>query len=105
MSPYDLMDVKHHFGGGMYMKECHLRPGYRYDQHRHSFDHLSVLVSGEANIEVDGIVTSYTAPAVIKITARKIHSVTPLTEVVWLCCHATDEVAIENIDEELIDVA
>ena len=104
-NPYEYMEVKHHFIGGIYTKECHLPAGYTFEQHRHSFDHQSVLVSGTAIIEVDGVKTEHTGPAILNIEAHKVHSVTPLTPVVWLCQHVTDCTDAEDIDIEFIEHA
>lgn len=103
LDPYKHMTVKHHFIGGIYAKECHLPVGYTFAQHRHTFDHMSILASGEAIVEVDGVETHMIAPAVINIEARKIHSVTPLTPVVWICTHKTDCTDPDNIDHELVE--
>jgi hypothetical protein len=103
LDPYKHMEVKHHFIGGIYTKECHLPVGFTFAQHRHTFDHQSVLVSGTADIEVDGVVTEVTGPAILNIEARKIHSVTPKTPVVWLCQHVTDCTDPEDIDIEFIE--
>lgn len=102
MDPYKHMDVKHHFVGGIYTKECHLPVGFKFDQHRHTFDHQSVLASGTAIVEVDGEKTTYTGPVILTIKARKIHSVTPITPCVWLCQHVTDCTDEEDIDMEFI---
>ena len=101
--PYRHMTVKHHFIGGIYTKECHLPVGVRFAQHRHSFDHVSVLASGEALLEVDGVVTRLFGPAIVNIEAKKVHSVTPVTPCVWLCQHVTSCTDPDAIDEELVD--
>ncbi len=44
--PIEEMDVIHHFGSGMYIKETRFKAGDWGEKHTHSFDHLSVLVSG-----------------------------------------------------------
>ena len=103
LDPYRHLTVKHHFNGGIYTKEIHLPVGYSFPQHRHSFDHQSVLVSGSAVVEVDGIATEHTGPAILNITAKKVHTITPLTPVVWLCQHVTFCTDPEDIDAELID--
>lgn len=103
LDPYRHMTVKHHFIGGIYTKELHIPPGETHPQHRHSFDHTSVLVSGEAIVEVDGVATKYSAPAVINIRRKTIHSITPITPIVWLCQHVTECTDPTAIDEEFID--
>ena len=100
---YTKMDVKHHFINGVYTKECHLPVGYKFEQHRHTFDHMSILASGTAIIEVDGVETEVTGPAVLNIKARTIHAVTPITPVLWYCIHKTDCTEAEDIDMEFIE--
>lgn len=103
LDPYKHMEVFHHFIGGIYTKECHLPVGFTFGQHRHTFDHQSVLASGTAIVEVDGVQTEYTGPVILNIEARKVHSVTPLTPCVWLCQHVTSCTDPEDIDMEFID--
>lgn len=103
LDPYAHMQVEHGFGGGVYAKQCLLPPGFVFDQHRHSFDHLSVLASGTARITVDGVTTEHTGPQMIIIKADKVHSVEPITPVLWYCIHKTDCTDPEDIDHELIE--
>jgi hypothetical protein len=100
--PYKHMVVKEHLIGGIYTKECHLPVGFTFGQHRHTFAHQSVLASGRAIVEVDGVKTEYTGPAILTIEARKIHEVTPITPCVWLCQHVTNCTGLEDIDIEFI---
>ncbi len=101
--PQRHMTVKHHFIGGIYTKEMRLPVGYWFGKHRHSFDHQSVLVSGRAIVEVDGVQTEHTGPAILTIKARQEHRVIPLTPVVWLCQHITACTDPSDIDEELTE--
>lgn len=97
--------IAHHFGGGVYAKETHIPAGYLAVQHKHKHDHLSVLAEGEVQLTVDGVVTSYHAPACLTIKAGKVHSVLALTDVVWFCVHATDCEDTREVDELLIQEA
>lgn len=90
-NPYDFMQVYHHLVAGVYSKECHLPVGITFSQHKHKFSHMSILAQGKAIVEVDGIAKEYNAPAVLKIEANKIHSVTAVTPVIWHCIHPIDE--------------
>lgn len=106
-NPYDFMTVKHHLVAGIYSKECHLPVGIRFDQHKHKFSHMSILSQGKAIVEVDGVSKEYTAPAVLKIEANKIHSVTAITPVIWHCIHAIDDDEFngdfDDIDMEFVE--
>lgn len=95
--------IVHHFAGAkLYAKEMHVNAGLVIAQHKHKFDHLSLLVAGDVEIEVDGVRSRHSAPACITITAGKHHGVKALTDVIWYCIHSTDCVDAAEIDEALI---
>ena len=94
--------IVHHFAGGLYCKETHIPAGLKLTQHRHAFDHLSVLAKGCVIVSVDGIETEHTAPAFLTIAAGKVHEVTALSDVVWGCLHATECTDPEAVDHELV---
>lgn len=102
----DLQDhggkIAHHFGGGVYAKETHIPAGMVLSQHKHDFDHLSVLASGSALVEVNGCVTRHDGPDCITITAGNAHKITSITPVVWFCIHATQCTDESEIDTVLI---
>ena len=95
--------ISHHFGGGVYVKETAFPAGSVLVQHRHTFEHLSYLVSGTVIVEVDGGQRELTGPACLTIEAHKHHGVKALTDCVWLCIHATDCVDADHVDEVLIE--
>lgn len=103
--PAKHMSVRHHFVGGIYTKEMRLPVGRWFGQHRHSFDHQSILVSGRAIVEVDGERSEYEGPAILNIKARRFHTIIPLTPVVWLCQHVTGCTDPEVIDHVLTEEA
>lgn len=94
--------IAHHFGGGVYIKETAIPAGMLLQQHRHQFDHLSLLANGTAVVEVDGKRRAMHGPDCIVIEAGKNHSVTAVTDVTWYCVHATDCTDPEQIDHQLI---
>lgn len=93
----------HHFGGGVYAKEIHLPAGSFVVQHKHGFDHLSVLASGRVYVGVDADIIEYTAPACILIKAGASHVVEAVEDAVWYCVHATDCANADSVDTELIE--
>lgn len=97
--PFDVLS--HTFYGGMYCKRVRIKAGGEVVQHAHIYDHLSVLAQGRALVEVDGEGMVMNAPSIIKIPAGKRHSVIAMTEVTWLCLHATNETDPEKIDSVL----
>jgi quercetin dioxygenase-like cupin family protein len=97
--------IKHHFSDGVYAKQMFLPKGAQAETHEHKYDHLSILASGIAAVNIEGKVTIYTGPAAINIPAGKKHRVDALKDAVWFCVHATDETDIEKIDSVLIKEA
>lgn len=94
--------INHHFSAGVYAKETLIPAGHVLVQHKHKFDHLSILASGSIELMVDGEKRIVHAPACLTIEANKHHGVKSLTDVVWYCIHATDCTDTDEIDEVLI---
>lgn len=94
--------ITHHFGGGVYAKEAVIAAGSVLVQHKHTFDHLSILAAGTVEVLVDGMRSELTGPACLTIKANKHHGVKALTDVVWFCIHATDCEDVDHVDEVLI---
>jgi len=96
------VDIVHHFGGGVYMKETRIPAGKLLTQHRHKHDHLSILLSGRALLQVNDLETVHEGPCVIRIEAGEEHSVTSLTDIVWFCIHPTNETDPDKVDAEVV---
>lgn len=96
--------IKHHFAGGVYAKEITLdSTAAGMNQHEHTFDHLSILTQGQVVVDVDGLQTTLTAPAVLTIRAGQRHKIIPTqVPVTWFCIHATDVVDTDLVDDSLI---
>jgi quercetin dioxygenase-like cupin family protein len=94
--------INHHFSAGVYAKETLIPAGQVLVQHKHKFNHLSILASGSIELMVDGERKIIHAPACLTIEADKHHGVKSLTDVVWYCIHATECTDIDEIDEVLI---
>jgi quercetin dioxygenase-like cupin family protein len=94
--------INHHFSAGVYANETLIPAGHILVQHKHKFDHLSILASGSVELMVDGEKRIVHAPACLTIEADKHHGVKSLTDVVWYCIHATDCTDTDEIDEVLI---
>jgi quercetin dioxygenase-like cupin family protein len=82
--------ITHHFGGGVYAKETSIPAGVELTQHRHQFDHLSVLAAGEVDLAVEGEVRRLAGPVCVLVKAGQVHKVTAITPAVWYCVHASD---------------
>jgi quercetin dioxygenase-like cupin family protein len=94
--------IEHHFSAGVYAKEVCIPAGQVLVQHKHKFDHLSILASGLIELMVGDKRTTIDAPACLTIKANEHHGVKAITDVVWYCIHATDCTDIDQIDDLLI---
>ena len=77
-------------------------PGDFIPGHIHVFDHPTLLSQGIADVELDGEVTRFTAPAVIYIEKGKAHKITAVVANTVACCiHAIrDGERVEDIISE-----
>lgn len=98
----DDLPITHHFGGGVYAKETRISAGLILVQHKHDYDHLSVLASGTVEVLADSERSEVTGPACLTIKAGTHHGVKALTDVVWYCIHATNCTESHEVDEVLI---
>ena len=98
MSP----EIIHHFGGGVYSKETRIPAGFILVQHKHTFDHLSIVGSGIVQVTVGDKTDTVVAPACLTIKAGSEHRVHAVTDTVWYCIHATDCTDPDKVDELLI---
>jgi quercetin dioxygenase-like cupin family protein len=94
--------INHHFSSGLYAKEIIIPKGSRLIQHKHNYDHLSVLAKGKVIVVVDDAEVEVNAPACINIEANKHHGILALEDCVWYCIHATAETDVDKIDKVLI---
>lgn len=94
--------ITHHFGGGVYSKETRIPAGLSLVQHRHEFDHLSILASGRVRVSIDGEASEVQGPACLVIKAGAAHEVVSITDAVWYCIHATDCTDAARVDQELL---
>jgi len=100
----EVAKIVHHFSDNLYAKETIIPAGNILVQHKHPFDHLSVLAKGTVKVTVDGVEREYTAPACLNIEKFKHHSVLAVTDAVWFCIHSTPEKDASKIDEVLIRI-
>ena len=72
--------------------------------HMHKYDHISLLATGKAKVEVNGIEKEFTAPTFIIIRKDKIHNITSLEEnTTWFCIFADRDIDGEVYSPELND--
>jgi quercetin dioxygenase-like cupin family protein len=97
------VQVKHHFGAGIYAKELKLPAAHYAETHSHPHAHLSCLAQGVALVQVAGKEQKYYAPCMIEISAHHKHKITAVTDIVWYCIHATDETDPDKLDAQLTE--
>lgn len=97
------MEQMHHFSEGLYAKQMELKEGSFAVQHKHNYDHLSILAKGKVRVLFEGNLSKeYTAPACINIVKDVNHAVYALEDSVWFCIHATSETDVDKVDKVLI---
>lgn len=97
------MNQLHHFSEGLYAKQMELKEGSFAVQHKHNYDHLSILAKGKVRVLFEGNLSKeYTAPACINIVKDVNHAVYALEDSVWFCIHATSETDVDKVDKVLI---
>ena len=97
-----MSNIEHHFSEHLYAKKVSLDAGAIAVQHKHKFDHLSILAKGKVIVLFEEDANEYTAPACINIIKGVDHAIKALEDSVWYCVHATDETDATKVDEVLI---
>lgn len=96
------MNITFHGGddGEAFIVETVAEAGYLLESHKHSHSHLSVLVSGTADVTIDGKTQRMSGYQMVNIPADTTHEVTAVTDIIWLCIWAGDA-PIEQARESL----
>jgi quercetin dioxygenase-like cupin family protein len=97
-----MIDLDHHFIGGVYAKAIHFKRGDWAQQHKHTHEHMSVIASGFCTVTIDNHRVSYGPGSVLRIPAGIAHTVYANTDATWLCIHATEETDPAKVDHQLI---
>lgn len=96
------LQIRHHFSGREYAKQMTLPAGHYAETHEHAYDHLSILAAGEVLVTINGEEARHVGPTAITIKAGHAHHILAITDSVWFCVHATDELDPEHVDQVLI---
>lgn len=94
--------IEHYFSGREYAKKMELPAGHYAETHEHLYDHISILAAGEVTVQIDGESIRYVGPTAMVIPANKKHRIDAITDSIWFCVHATDEIDPEKVDQVLI---
>ena len=87
--------------GDVFVVETKARQGMTLQSHKHRHGHLSVLVSGVADVTIDGVTERMTGYRLVTIPDNTMHVVTAITDVIWLCLWAGDLVSHDEAQESL----
>lgn len=74
--------------GGISCREYWLEPGETIPAHIHSYEHMSIVLSG--SVEMNG--ETFTAPHFLSVPVGLMHEVKAVTKAVWLCLISVREV-------------
>ena len=89
-----MIDIKFHGGdadsGNVFGVETIASAGLVLESHVHKHGHLSVLVSGTADVTIGGKTQRLTGYNVVTIPSNTAHKVQSVTDMVWLCLWADD---------------
>jgi quercetin dioxygenase-like cupin family protein len=99
------MEIQFHGGdaeaGNVFAVETRAEAGYVLESHQHAHAHLSVLVSGTADVTIDGKTERLTGYRMVTIPANTVHKVQAVSDIVWLCLWAGDLAPMEQARESL----
>lgn len=97
------MDIEFHGGdaesGNVFAVQTRAEAGYLLESHVHAHSHMSVLVSGTADVTINGKTERLTGYRLLTVPANTQHSVRAVTDVVWLCLWA-DHLAPKELAHE-----
>jgi len=82
--------------GKVFVVETKIDAGYLIGTHEHKHAHLSVLVSGTADVTINNVTTRLNGYQIVSIPKNSTHTVVAITDVVWLCLWADNEVSHEQ---------
>lgn len=80
--------------GGIEAKVYGLPALTKIEQHVHTYDHMSILISGKATLVAGTEVTEHTGPAFLEIKAGVKHTIIAEEATLWACIHSTDRMDI-----------
>ena len=88
--------------GNVFVVETKAESGAKLTSHKHSHSHLSVLVSGVAEVDIDGKKTVYSGYNIITVPKDCVHEVKAITDIVWLCIWDSDLAPREEAENALM---
>lgn len=99
------MDIRFFGGdsesGDVFVVETKAEAGYLLESHVHDHAHTSVLVSGEADVTIDGKTRRLSGYSIVTVPEKTFHRVEAVTDIVWLCLWAGDLAPREQAEASL----
>lgn len=97
--------IKFHGGdaesGDVFIVETVAQAGMLLESHQHEHSHSSVLVSGTADVTIDGKTERMSGYRMVSIPANTVHKVQAVSDIVWLCLWADSVAPKEQAMESL----
>lgn len=84
--------------GGVVRRSYRIKAGSILLSEVHPYDHLSILLSGEAILKSDGKATPLVAPYMLEIKAGIEHALYAVTDLEWDCLHALSLATPSNLE-------
>lgn len=101
MEPHE-PDLRHHFGGGVYVRELRLPGGVVATGKMHRHESMNILVSGTVRITTDEGVREIEGYGVFSSRPMTKKAVYAVTDCIILNVHPTDKTDLNDIEKELI---
>lgn len=101
----DVLGIQFHGGddqsGNVFAVETKASAGYLLESHIHEHSHMSVLVSGVADVTIDGQTQRLEGYSLVTIPKNTQHKIQAVTDIIWLCLWAGDIAPREQAQESL----
>lgn len=86
-----------YFYGGIFIREHYLETGQTHRGHTHTIDHLTVLVSGSAEVRIgDAEPVIMSAPCNIPIDKDVLHSFTATEDLTYYCVFSIRDAEVQH---------
>lgn len=97
-----ILEPKHHFGPGVYLRELFLPAGTLAVGKMHKTEHLSVLAQGELSVWTEAGMRHLTAPAVLHSFPGCKRVAYAHQDSTFICVHVTPETDLGKLEDALI---
>jgi hypothetical protein len=89
----------HDFAPGIYLRRILMPKGAYIIGKTHKTKHFNIILSGEANVMIDGVIQNIKAPCVFTSNPGIKKALFIIKEMIWATVHPTDETDIEKLEE------